>query len=303
MVILTPDILNRTYAKHLDWYPTIKTSDKVPTFIDGIADILDQFELILLDSYGVLCRGVDPVEGATEAIQLMRDNHKAFCVVSNDTMTNKAVAAEKYQKRGFDFTASEVLTSLDITEQFLKTVSKPEHFGVVAALDHPSNALMQGMVRLNALNGEIPEQVDALLFLTGAGWTAKMQDNLVRSGRGRLFELHIGNPDVGAPNGEHIAATPGYFLSDFVEQTQQQTSPVLYGKPDLSIFTEAFNQAGVTDPSKVLMVGDTLYTDILGGSAMGFKTLLLQCGIYLGRDIEEQIKLAGITPDFIAPQL
>ena len=303
MVILTPDILNRTYSKHLDWYPAINNPDQAPSFINGIADIVDQFELILLDSYGVLCRGATSIEGAVEAIQLMREKHTAFCVVSNDTMTNKRVAAEKYKKRGFDFTASEVLTSLDITEQFLKTVTEPERFGVIAALDHPSNDLMQGMVRLNELNGEIPESVDTLLFLTGAGWTEKMQDHLVQSGTDRQFNLFIGNPDIGAPNGEHITATPGYFLSEFVEKTGQQATPVLYGKPDLSIFTEAFNQAGVTDPSKVLMVGDTLYTDILGGNAMGFKTLLLQCGIYLGRDIEEQIQQAGITPDFIAPQL
>ena len=303
MVILTPDILNQTYAKHLNWYPPINNPEHAPTFINGIAAIIDQFELILLDSYGVLCRGVDPMEGAVDAIQLMREKHKPFCVVSNDTMTNKRIAAEKYQKRGFDFTSSEVLTSLDITEQFLKTITEPERFGVIAALDHPSNDLMKGMIRLNELNGEIPEQVDTLLFLTGAGWTEKMQIHLVQSGSGRQFELYIGNPDVGAPNGEHIAATPGYFLSDFVEKTQQNNPPTLYGKPDLSIFTKAFNRAGVTDPSKVLMVGDTLYTDILGGNAMGFKTLLLQCGIYLGRDIEEQIEKSGITPDFIAPQL
>lgn len=303
MVILTPDILHQTYSKHLDLYPAIQNPNKAPVFIGGIAEILDQFELVLLDSYGVLCRGNHPIEGSVEAIQLMREKNKPFSVVSNDTMTNKAVAAEKYQKRGFDFSASEVLTSLDITEQFLSSVTEPERYGVIAVLEHPSNALMEGMVRLNELNGNIPDQVDTLLFLTGAGWTAKMQDNMVQSAADRQFTLHIGNPDVGAPNGEHIVATPGHFLSDFIEKTQQKTRPVLYGKPDLSIFTEAFNQADITDPAKVLMVGDTLYTDILGGNAMGFKTLLLQCGIYLGRDIEEQIKQAGIIPDFIAPQL
>ena len=303
MVVLTPDILNQRYAQHLDWYPAIKNPETDPAFISGIAEIIDQFELVLLDSYGVLCRGATSVEGAIEAIALMREKKKAFCVVSNDTMTNKQVAAEKYCKRGFDFTAKEVLTSLDITEQFLNDISHPDSVGVIAPLEHPSNSLLTDTVRLNQYHGDIPESVDTLLFLTGAGWTAKMQENLVQSGSGRQFHLHVGNPDMGAPNGEHIVATPGYFLSDFVERTRQQATPTLYGKPDPSVFSEAFNQAGITDPSKVLMVGDTLYTDILGGNAMGFKTLLLECGIYLGRDIKEQIKKAGVVPDFIAPQL
>lgn len=303
MVELTPQILNQIYAKHLSWYPPIKNPDEGPAVISGLADILDQFELVLLDSYGVLCRGATPVEGAVEAIALMRQHNTPFCVVSNDTMTNKAIAADKYQQRGFDFISNEVLTSLDITDQFLSSISDPERYGVIAPMEHPSNELLQNMVRLNECNGEIPEQVDTLLFLTGAGWTAKMQDHLVESGTERQFNLIIGNPDVGAPNGQHIVATPGYFLSDFAERTGQKNVPALFGKPDASIFQEALTRANVSDLSKVLMVGDTLYTDILGGNAMGFRTLLLQCGVYKGQDIFEEIEQAGIVPDFIAPNL
>ena len=51
------------------------------------------------------------------------------------------------------------------------------------------------------------------------------------------------------------------------------------------------------------MVGDTLYTDILGGNAMGFKTLLLQCGIYQHENIDRIIACSGISPTYIAPSL
>ena len=303
MVELTPETLNQTYARHLDWYPAINNPENGSEFINGLADILNQFDLVLLDSYGVLCRGNTPVEGALEAIALMREQNKSFCVVSNDTMTNKAVVAEKYTKRGFDFSASEVLTSLDITDAFLNTITDPERYGVIAPLEHPSNDRLKGMVRLNGCNGDIPEQVDTLLFLTGAGWTTKMQKSLVNSGQGRQFRLIAGNPDIGAPNGQHIVATPGYFMADFVERTGQTARPVLFGKPDASIFMEALKSTTKVVPSRVLMVGDTLYTDILGGNAMGFKTLLLQCGVYLGQDITEEISKAGIVPDFIALNL
>lgn len=303
MVELTPDILNQTYARHMGWYPAINNPDNGSKFIYGLADIIDQFDLILLDSYGVLCRGNTPVEGALDAIALMRESSKSFCVVSNDTMTNKAVAAEKYQKRGFDFNSNEVLTSLDITDAFLETIKQPERYGVIAPLEHPSNERLVGMVRLNGCNGEIPEQVDTLLFLTGAGWTAKMQESLVKSGQGRQFELVVGNPDIGAPNDQHIVATPGYFMADFVERSEQTAKPILFGKPDASIFTEALRSTTKVEPSRVLMVGDTLYTDILGGNAMGFQTLLLQCGVYKGQDIVKEIQKAGIVPDYIAPNL
>lgn len=303
MIVLSPDSLNEIYARHPDWYPAIANPQSAPVFIDGLADIMAQFDLILLDSYGVLCRGSTPIEGAAEAIQQLRANNIPFCVVSNDTLTNRSVAAEKYQSRGFDFTADEVLTSLDITEQYLQGLTNRNRIGVIAPLEHPSNHLLEGMVRLNGCNGEIPENIDTLLFLTGAGWTAKMQENMVTTANGRQFELLVGNPDIGAPHGDHVTATPGYFIADLVEQTIQKAKPVLFGKPDPVIFSMAIKQHQITNPSRVLMVGDTLYTDILGGNAMGFKTLLLQCGVYQNEDIMEVIASTGISPHFVAPGL
>ncbi|MFK0571355.1 HAD-IIA family hydrolase [Endozoicomonas sp.] len=303
MIVLSPDSLNEMYARHLDWYPAIQNPTPPPEYIAGLADIMAQFDLILLDSYGVLCRGSTPIEGAAEAIRQLRNNNIPFLVVSNDTLTNHSVAAEKYHTRGFDFTGEEVLTSLDITEQYLSTLENSGNIAVIAPLEHPSNHLLEGMVRLNGCNGEIPEEVDTLLFLTGAGWTVKMQENLVNSGNGRQFKLVAGNPDIGAPHGEHVTATPGYFLADLVEHTAQKAKPILFGKPDSSIFSAAVKQHQISDPSRVLMVGDTLYTDILGGNAMGFKTLLLQCGVYQNEDIMAVISHTGISPHYIAPCL
>ncbi len=303
MIPLAPDLLNAVYARNLQWYPPIVNPPSAPVFITGLGEIVSQFDLILLDSYGVLCRGNTPLNGAIEAIKHLRQHRTPFCVVSNDTMTNQAIAAEKYRARGFDFSGDEVLTSLDLTEQYLKTLPNKRHLGVIAAVEHPSNNLLQESVRLNDLNGKVPAHVDTLLFLTGKGWSETMQKSLIQSGQGRQFKLLLGNPDVGAPSGDQLMATPGYFLAEFVEKTGQQGKPKLFGKPDLSIFSTAMQRYGITDPGRVLMVGDTLHTDILGGNAMGCKTLLLQCGIYQNQDINQVIAQTGIRPCYISPTL
>ena len=307
MIEINLSILNQCYSRRLNWYPPVRNPAEAPRRIAGIHEILDQFDLIMLDSYGVLCRGVKAIDGAVEAIAMMRQQGKAFCVVSNDTMTNQYIAAEKYAGRGFDFANEEVVTSLDVTESWLATIDEPARWGVIAPLPHPTDKLLQGMVRLNETNGVIPEQVDSLLFMVGTGWTQEMQDNLVQSGQGRQFTMAVGNPDMGAPyfidGNIHINATPGYFLDNLVEATSQTTDPLLFGKPGKTIFQTVAERHGITDPSRVLMVGDTLYTDILGGNAMGFKTLLLECGVYMGSDVDKAIADAGIAPDFIAPHL
>ena len=307
MIEINLSILNQSYQRRMAWFPPVRNQATDALRIKGIEDILDQFDLIMLDSYGVLCRGSQAIDGAVEAIAMMRRKGKKFCVVSNDTMTNQSVAAEKYAARGFDFTNEEVVTSLDITEGWLKTLNNPEQWGVIAPPSHPSETLIAGMTRLNETLGVIPEHVTSLLFLVGTGWTQELQNNLISSGQGRQFNLSVGNPDMGAPyfinERIHINATPGYFVDSLVKETEQKATPQLFGKPGQTIFKTVAERHGVTDPGRVLMVGDTLYTDILGGNAMGFKTLLLECGVYQGTDINAAVSDAGIVPDFIAPHL
>lgn len=49
-------------------------------------------------------------------------------------------------------------------------------------------------------------------------------------------------------------------------------------KPDIRIFQHSLNQMNIKDPKKVLMVGDTLESDILGGKNAGLDTCWLSYG-------------------------
>jgi len=163
------------------------------------------------------------------------------------------------------------------------------------------------MVHLNTCGETLAPEVDSLLFFSAAGWSPQQQDRLVTAAQHRQFSLAVGNPDVAAParkdGRDWLYATPGYFLDDMVTRTDQRQSPLLLGKPGGCIFETASRRYGDVPAERVLMVGDTLYTDILGGAAMGFSTLLLESGVYRGVSVESAISEAGIVPDFIAPHL
>ena len=48
------------------------------------------------------------------------------------------------------------------------------------------------------------------------------------------------------------------------------------------------------------MVGDTLHTDVLGGAAAGWRTVLVTgLGLVRELDVEAAIRESGIRPDFI----
>lgn len=58
------------------------------------------------------------------------------------------------------------------------------------------------------------------------------------------------------------------------------------------------------EPSRVLMVGDTLHTDILGGRHMRFAAALVTgFGSLVGMDVNDAIARSGIVPGIIVERI
>jgi glycerol 3-phosphatase-2 len=285
-------------SKH--WYDTpLKTPENIIE-TSGLKECLHEIDLVLLDSYGVLCRGKDVIPEALGAIQYLRENNIPFCVVSNDTMNGQRTVEEKYKKLGFDFKKSEIVTSLDVTEEYLKEVASLENFAATGISDNGVQIKHEEMQDLNALEGHLNETIHNLMFLLGTGWQKSWQENLVSS-KHHLQDLFIANPDVGAPEGDVFVPTPGFYAYDFYKRTAFSKKPILLGKPSPIIFEHALEFMGYKgDAQNVLMVGDSLHTDILGGLNMGFKTLLVESGMFRGGEADEYIHKTGIRPHYIA---
>ena len=59
--------------------------------------------------------------------------------------------------------------------------------------------------------------------------------------------------------------------------------------------------ADAPPPERIAMVGDTLHTDILGGAAAGWGTILItDHGIFRGLDVDPFIAASDLVPDVIA---
>lgn len=86
----------------------------------------------------------------------------------------------------------------------------------------------------------------------------------------------------------------------YVSCAAERQPDVVIGKPskDLAlVITEKFK----LNPSKTLMVGDRLNTDIEFGKNGGFQTLLVLSGCHGLQDVEKAPR--HLRPDFIANQL
>jgi glycerol-1-phosphatase len=142
-------------------------------------------------------------------------------------------------------------------------------------------------------------------FLGSGSWTAARQTLLTSSLRRNPRPVLVGNPDLVAPREGGLSLEPGYFAHQLADETGLKS--VFFGKPYPAIFDMALARAckarpDVTDPARIVMVGDTLHTDILGGAAAGLRTALITgFGALRGMDVAAAIHTAGIVPDIILP--
>jgi ribonucleotide monophosphatase NagD (HAD superfamily) len=77
---------------------------------------------------------------------------------------------------------------------------------------------------------------------------------------------------------------------------------IRFGKPDAQMFMFAYETIqckGVIRKNEVLMVGDTLTTDIIGGNKFGIDTMLVLSGTTLPESAKLKIESTGIIPDYI----
>ncbi|EDQ03047.1 Acid sugar phosphatase (plasmid) [Sulfitobacter indolifex] len=264
-------------------------------------DIIAPYDLILFDAYGVLNVGETAIDCAAETIAALRAMGKAVSVVSNSAAYPKAHMMERYARLGFDFTHDEVFTSRDALLD--RVAEEPRrHWGVMLnpVKDMAEFAALGATVLAD--NPKVYEQVEGFLLVGADGWTDARQLLLETSLARHPRPVFVGNPDLVAPREDGLSLEPGWFAHRLIDATGV---PVHFcGKPFPDIFELALARRSTIDPARVLMVGDTLHTDILGGAQAGFATALVTGhGSLLGLDVGAAIRGSGITPDHIVREI
>ena len=271
-----------------------------PERVAGIAEIRHHFDAVILDAWGVLNLGAVPIPRAVAAVTELRRAGMPHLVLSNDAAGDKATAAEKHRRRGYDFRDEDIVAGLDLLPETLARL----------ALEAPAGLIADPPVPMQALTGAMPvlgndpasyERVPAVAFLSADHWSEQKQDLLRESLAHRPRPLIVCNPDIASPEGHMLNAEPGYYAHRIADETGEP--PILCGKPDGAIYRKALARIGDVRPERVLCVGDTLHTDILGARAAGCRAMLVEDGFCAGRDALALAAECGIWPDFVAPGL
>jgi HAD superfamily hydrolase (TIGR01450 family) len=123
--------------------------------------------------------------------------------------------------------------------------------------------------------------------------------------RRKNIPVIVANSDKLYPVSKNDVAVATGGIAKLVENMLNKKF-IHFGKPDSQMFMYAFdelNQFGSFSKNEILMVGDNLNTDILGGNKFGVKTTLVLSGNTSAKDAELQIHASGIIPDFVCPSI
>lgn len=260
--------------------------------VGSLASLADRFDVFLLDAFGVLNVGKTAIPSALERVATLQASGKKLLVLSNSATLPKAQTCAKLNRLGYNFSPQNMVTS----REALATALPHKRWGAMAAVGANFDDLPAQIIRLGNTQSEF-DTVEGFLLLSTKNWTEEQQEMLQTSLTQNPRPVWVANPDIVAPREGGLSLQPAYYA-------HLLKAPLFFGKPFGNIFEHAFQRLGALDKSRVLMLGDTLHTDILGAAAFGLKTALVTGhGVYKGCDYHRFIKTSGIRPNYILPSL
>jgi HAD superfamily hydrolase (TIGR01450 family) len=273
--------------------------------IDNFKAIIDKYNVIFFDAFGVLKNYQGLVPGIERTFEYLAEQNKEYYIVTNDASRSPVQLASSYHKMGLHaITPDRIISSGMLTKEYLY-LKVPD--GVVAYLGtegsaHYIESLGLHPMPISEVNDSNMDKVKALLFLDDEGFDWKDGLNkAINLMRKRTIPAIVANTDHAYPVTIHDLSVAVGGLAMMVESIVSKKF-IRFGKPDSQMFMFAYDLIREYRPiskKEIVMVGDTLQTDILGGNKFGLDTVLVLSGNTLPKDVDTKVTASGIVPTYI----
>ncbi len=268
-------------------------------------EIVTNYKVIFFDSYGVLRNYKGVFENVTEMFNFLESKGIASFLLTNDASRSPQQLAAKFQEAGIQsLTSDKVISSGMLAREFIQ---RKITGGTIVYLGTESSAeyiQMDGVKAINIhdVDLDIDENFQLLVLLDDEGydWNRDLSKtvNLLRR---YTMPIIVANSDTSYPLSKDKVAIATGGVANLLESLVQKVF-IRFGKPDSQMFSFALDHVQQFDnieKKDILMVGDTLQTDILGGNKFGIDTCLVLTGNTLSKNAEFDIASTGIIPNYI----
>jgi len=244
------------------------------SILTGLAEIADDYELFIVDLWGVVHDGEMVFPDVVDCMRRLRGQGARVVLLSNAARLGPTVARH-LEKLGFMADLYDrLLTSGEVTAAAVAEAG-PAYFHIGPERGRPT---------LAACGGQETDMADAeMIICTGlaADETEKPEDyrELLAEGVARGLTLVCANPDVMAIRGGRRIFGAG-ALAEIYEELGGAVRR--YGKPFPGIFDQVFAEHPDIPRARAVMIGDGLATDIRGAGNAGIDALWIVGGVHAG---------------------
>ena len=273
--------------------------------IQNFKAIADRYHVIFFDAYGVLKNSLGVLDGIERTFDYLIGKDIDYYIVTNDASRGPKALAQACVEQGLDMIDDKkIISSGMLATEYLRLKVRT---GTVAYLGTQKSAHYLEELGLHTLSiADLDladtDEVNALVFLDDEGFDWNHDINkIVNLLRVRNIPCVVANTDKSYPVSDDKVSIAIGGIADMVERITGRMF-IKFGKPDAQMFIFAYEhsqRAQEAGKQNILMVGDTLFTDIIGGNKFGIDTALVLTSNTLRSTVEEQIHLMGIVPDFI----
>lgn len=256
--------------------------------ITDLSEQTDQYDVFLIDAWGVLHDGYQLYPGVRETLTRLKAANRQIIIISNAARRHSEFKLELDKLGLGEDLYSDVVTSGELTWQaFQRQSDVVTKLGRRYFYQGPqrSRELMQGLY-LDEVDGL--EQAEFILNTGAEGnhTDASAFETLLQDARGMGLAMVCANPDQLAIRG----GVPGISAGAIAKSYERLGGEVIYfGKPHPPIYEQCFALYPDKRRTQFLMLGDGLATDIRGANNAAIDSVFLSSGIHAA-------ELEGDTP-------
>ena len=245
---------------------------------------LKNIKLFVLDMDGTIYLSDTLIEGSLDFINYLKENDINFIFFTNNSSKTRDFYVKKLNKMGFDVTKDNIMTSADVTMEYLDKYYQDKKIYIVATDDVKQSFVDFG---INA----VEDNPDAVLLTFDTTLTYEKLDKacaFIRNGAD-FIATHL---DINCPTKDGFMPDCGSMCALIEKSTE--VSPKYLGKPFKETSDMILRRTGFKK-EETAFIGDRLYTDIKCAVNNGITGILVLSGESKISDIEKY----GVTPSLI----
>ncbi len=268
--------------------------------------VVKNYKAVFFDAFGVLKNHQGLIPDIINTFEYLDRKGIKYYILTNDSSRSPDELAKWYADRGvWHVTSDKILSSGMLAMEFFK--AKISNGNAVAYLGTENSAHYietAGLTTIAVRDIDLNhiDHIESFAFLDDEGfnWNEDINKsiNLLRK---KNMTVIVANTDINYPVSKNNISVAVGSLADMVEKIIGKNF-IRFGKPDAQMFLLAYERALMdvdVKRNEILMVGDTLYTDIIGGNKFGLDTVLVLSGNTLPDNAQVKISSTGIIPTYI----